>query len=583
MRYRASIPVVVAAALVGLSGSAQSGCDQCPTPSVMQFDFDVQMVRPAPEVWNRDVNRFLQLLEADGVANDVVFNGNQQCIDFKNGDMSVSGRLRIGKNVSFPPPPGSLDTGDDYLFTGEIRPEGEGYRIDMFLETTCSRQRVHSTSGRFTIPDTVKVNIPEDSDYAKYLTDEYWVRWLNNEVDDPPPIPKEYLDPDWLDELSALTSGAFVPLLPRIRSFESRLRQTDRRHATYVDDNGLHVVPEKRQVKPFETVPMEITLNDCDGEPLPGREILLDPGGDERFPPSVNGRFEEPSVTTDDAGKATANFTVGAKRGVAIANVGILYLMPSGCENGWTEEAVLDVDGSAALYEVSFEYEEGREVTADTTETLDGGSRSVSYRDWVELKMRCTGIWENSEEAQQDGAIELSGAPIAGCRVDGGYRGLKTVRERSDLHSPSGGPGLAASDYTRTAAESVETRGRPVAPSEEPVDLFFSYEGADAADSSQFGIYVPFDMKSEATASSLEVVRAGGEVVRNPESDAQSSADRSPIAVGVPDMTYREERASIIVEGAYKTLETEDETTAERMGRVRAVITPLRSLDDAAK
>jgi hypothetical protein len=150
----------------------------------------------------------------------------------------------------------------------------------------------------------------------------------------------------WPDQVEQIARDNFIPLLPKLREYGLKKRETDTQYTLNAQDGVLDLEPKKRHAKPLETVPVTITLKDCDGEPLRNRTLLMKPRETWWGPASHNGKFSAPTVKTDSSGRATLDFTVGSTPGPAIARVYFSYLEPSGCENLNFNETVVNVDGA---------------------------------------------------------------------------------------------------------------------------------------------------------------------------------------------------------------------------------------------
>lgn len=536
-----NIALTCLALMAAMPAHGQASCDKCPKPKVAIYDFSVNISRPEPGD-GRLADWYDLFFVSDRAGSEL--HKDQMCVDFLNGGLltvaSTGEPFLVGIEHTYVPPPGSM-ANTDYLFSGSIDGQGSGYQLAMSLETGCERRIALSASAAFDTP-------AKGSSLAKELARE-----------------------------------RFRPLLSSIREFERKVRDSDPKYAIYArDSENFQMTPAKRKAKPFEAIPVTFTLIDCDGAPLPNRVITLAPGDNTPVRASYNGTFEEPIVTTNGAGKATINFNVGGKRGFAIARAKFFYKNASGCEKYNYEETVIDVEGTAALYEVRFDYEQRQQVSWDISEPLDGGSKTARHRELNELDMSCVGVWENSADAQREGIIELSGAPIDGCFVTGAYRGTEMERGQTYVSQESAGPGLSSSSGLNTGLQDRQTLGNPINTDAEPVDLYFWYKGGDELDSSQFNIDVPFEMQSRVIYRGLERITGGGRVLDTPFSDSQSDTSQTSFSGSVTDSTYKEERASIVVSGTYESTETELGTTTY-FAKIRAVITPIKDLENSAR
>jgi len=504
------VPLLSALLLFAVPVDTFAGCDQCPEPELILYDFTVDVPRPEP---GNGLAAWYDLFFAGSRAGSELFN-NSQCVRFFDGSRiqdnsgEVGGPLIVG--IDYPHLPAAGDIMNrEYLFTGSVSGDPGNYHVNLSLETGCKRRVAHSASGS-------AATVEEAKELAR-----------------------------------TLARQQFLPLLQTIRRFERDQRATNPKVA--IGNNGagdmLTMEPAKREAKPFETIPIQFTLVDCDGEPLAGREISLTPP-DERALKSYNGHFDVPKVMTGGNGKANANFIVGGKKGVAIPRATFLFLRPTGCEGYAIDETSINVEGTAALYEVRFTYQQDKHVVGERTEALPGGSQSNHLHERQELKMSCLGVWENPPEAQRDGYIELTGKPVAGCEVSGEYSATEIKRDRQFVSQAASGPGLSGSSLLHIGYLDRHTHGTPLHTA--PVDLYFWYKGGDALESSQFGIIVPFEVRSRVSSGGLDRVSGGGKTIETPFSDSQSDSSNTTFSGSVPDSKFTEKHASIVVTGTYE-------------------------------
>lgn len=530
------------APLLGLSlfawpGAGLTACDNCPKPDIIMYDFQVNVPRPEP---GPGLGEWYDLFYASSRAG-ATLDTDRQCVRYLagaalkgDGSGEVGGPLIVGIDHPHLPPAGNIQ-GRDYLFTGSVDGGPGNYSVTVRLEAACKRRVARSVTG--SAPDV---------EGAKELG-------------------------------RTLTQQHFRPVIETIRAYERRRRDED----TSVAMAGylakiLSMHPAKRDVKPFETVPIEFTLIDCDGKPLAGRKISLTTGGDKYLLPSYNGKFQSSEVTTNGDGKANADFVVGGKQGVAIPRAQFLFTRPTGCDALAIEETTLNVDATAEFYEVRFTYQQEKEASGDSTEPLPGGSQTFHYREREELNMRCLGVWRNPRESQMEGVIELSGAPEAGCAVSGEYRNVELRTDQAFVSSTASGPGLTGSTLRRSGRQDRLIHGQPN--HQQPVDLFFRYKHGDDPETQQFNVSVPFLTQGSVTSGGLETISGGGRTITTPFSDSQSENSDTTFGAGLPDQTYAEERSSIVVTGVQETVSEEAGILTRWSGKLRAVITPVREL-----
>ena len=539
LRRRRLAPPLSALLLFAVPLVTFADCDQCPKPEVILYDFAVEIPRPEP---GAGLGEWYDLFFAASRAGSELFNDNQ-CVRFldgaalKDNSGEVGGPLIVGVDYAHLPPVGNIK-GRDYLFTGSVSGGPGNYHVTLSLETACKRRVAHSASGS-------AATVEEAKELAR-----------------------------------PLARQEFRPLLQTIRRYERDQRATNPKVALASNFGDiLTMEPAKREAKPFETVPIQFTLVDCDGQPLAGREISLTSQDDRTLIP-YNGRFDVPKVTTDGNGKASANFIVGGKKGIAIPRASFQFLHPTGCEAIDVNETSINVEGTAALYEVRFTYQQDKHVVGERTETLPGGSQSNHLHEREELNMRCLGVWENPPEAQRDGYIELAGKPVAGCEVNGEYSAIEIKRDRMFVSQAASSPGLTGSSLLHTGYLDRHTYGNPL--HDAPVDLYFWYKGGNELESSQFTISVPFEMRSSVSSGGLERITGGGKTFNTPFSDTQSDTSNTSFSGSVSDSKFTEKRASIVVTGTYESTENEMDIKTTWSARIKAIITPIQKLADSA-
>ena len=532
---------IVVTSLLVLATPGYADCDKCPKPDLIIYDFAVNV--PEPENRTDGIGRgeWLDLFFAGPRAGTEISKDNQ-CVRmlsgaaFDQGKNELGGQMTVGVNHPFLPPAGDMK-GRNYLFTGSVNGGPGSYSVNLSLEAACKRRVAHSASGSGTNSEELK------------------------------------------DTAERLAGQEFRPLLETIREYERRVRATDPKVAIAANlSDTLKMEPSKREAKPFETVPVEFSLIDCDGEPLAGREIYLTPQGP-GMRPSFNGSFDVATVTTDKSGKAKANFTVGGKTGVAIPRSQFLYVRPNGCDGVDVDEASINVDGSAALYELRFTYKQEKVRKGDLFEELPGGSKQNSVREHEDLGMRCLGIWRNSPDAIQEGYIELSGQPEAGCAVAGEYRYTQITNNRLFTSQESNSPDLSGSSFLHIGHQDTIIYGNPN-PSG-AVDLYFWYN-EDELESSQFGINVPFDTQTHLNSDGLDRVSGGGRTIDTPHSDSQSDQSQTSFSGSVVNSKFERKRASIVVTGTDMSTEENIDGKTIFSSEIKAIITPVRELNESA-
>lgn len=98
-------------------------------------------------------------------------------------------------------------------------------------------------------------------------------------------------------------AGKILPLPEKIREYWKSLKAAN---SSLVISPQFDVSPASLKLSPGGSTDITITLTDCDGLPVAGRELSLE---------STAGATASPSVVTDDHGKATVAFTAGDSKG----------------------------------------------------------------------------------------------------------------------------------------------------------------------------------------------------------------------------------------------------------------------------
>lgn len=491
-------PTHMILAIFGLlvSQAATAACDQCPKPGVALYDLDVQV--PVDTSSASALSQWWKLHFAAGWVAGTV--GDDPCANFADGAMfsdttgAPSSTLRFGVGYSHLPPSGAiLLSSHDYLLTGSIASSGGGYQMNLKLETTCSREVAASVSGTFASPSEASATA---------------VR---------------------------LATQAFTPLSDKIREFEKQKRDADREVAIDVCKDAFQIVPSKTSAAPSETLPVTISLKDCDGTPLAGRKILLMGGSfkGSSLAPSTNGVFTQTEVTTDGQGKATVDYTTGPSQGLSVPRVHFVYKSPAGCLFEAEAMATIDLRGTAAYYKVRFEYTEDYTYKFDTSFVMGGISGMQRVNGFSNLAVGGDGIVVNDPDAQSNGTIDFGGPALHSSISQDQYRFRKLEEDRQTLSSE------AVYMYTAKTSQ-AEKQGASAVNSQDKVELDFYYDPADPTGTGGAGIAVPMryfgtyrDFKSEFVSGAGRVTKDTSSVRQHDDTADQFASASAPTGMVV--------------------------------------------------
>lgn len=297
--------------------AAAQSCGNCSrTPSVAQFDLDVQV--PRPELKGAETQGWLEWLQLFWLgrhANAALSAAGKSCIRFMQpltaeasnasflsaGGIEIpplneeSETLIIGQTYTNLPPAGEASRFGNYLLSGYVRPQDGSYIMHMELQAACSRKVVAAA--------TVPFHLSSGSDYIRSIADQ--------------------------------AASQLLPLQDKIKQFELEQRQENEMVA--LDDDlaeSIIIHPKKMKLGAGEETDLEITLKDCDGTPLANRKIVFTRGSLGGVPISsgtTGGTVSPSSVLTDAHGKAKARFKMGNEK-TAVITAYHVYQKPYGCE-----------------------------------------------------------------------------------------------------------------------------------------------------------------------------------------------------------------------------------------------------------
>jgi len=293
-------------------------CSDCEKRDILMYDNDVKI--PVPDYKNMTADQQIAAWGewsnlyyiAGGVRNYLWQDPTNDCLRklcpaFFTQPDSINTTIKTGLgHPNLPPASGSTAMGD-YIIYGIVSGENGSYTLQLNLETAKSRELVKSTSVHFSAgfkPLDVGFN----------------------------------------------AAAAFSPLYTTMLDFEKKKRDLGE---PYAIKPKVEIVPEKKNLKKQESCTVDITVTDCDNEPLKNRTMTLE---------AENGTFDKQTVTTDDEGKAKVQFTAGDNDGVANLCAYFNYTRPTGVQFPGT--------GGCAAIQINKTYWEV-ECTYTFTENID--------------------------------------------------------------------------------------------------------------------------------------------------------------------------------------------------------------------
>lgn len=261
-------------------------CTDCEKRNIIVYDNDIKI--PEPDYKNIPAGQQIAAYAewsnlyyiAGGIRNYVWKDPTTDCLRkldcaFFTQPDSINNTIRTGLgHPNLPPSSGSTAMGD-YIIYGVVSGDNGSYTLQLKLETAKSRELVKSNSVNFSAgfkPLDVGLN----------------------------------------------AASAFGPLYTTMLDFEKKKRDEGEPYAIKAK---VEIVPEKKNLKKQETCKVDITVTDCDNQPLKSRTVKLE---------AQNGSFDNSTVTTDDQGKAKAEFTAGDNDGVATLSAYFSYTKPTG-------------------------------------------------------------------------------------------------------------------------------------------------------------------------------------------------------------------------------------------------------------
>lgn len=274
-------------------------CGNCKSaPTVATYDLDVQVSQP--ELKGEKTKGWLewqQLFLLARHAHVYLNNNNKNCVRFTQPASNDKGELIIGATyTNLPDADKNISQYGDYLITGYVKPQGDGYVMHMELQTSCSRKVVASADVPFQFSSILENSMSIAQQAAMQLS----------------------------------------PLIDKIKKFELEERKQNQKFAIAGNDiDRIKITPAKTKLTAGQQTEFTMELKDCDGIALPGREIVFTEGNinGNSMPGTIGGTVTPAKVITDAQGKAKANFKMTASAGKsAVINAHTLVQTPQNCQ-----------------------------------------------------------------------------------------------------------------------------------------------------------------------------------------------------------------------------------------------------------
>ena len=385
--------------------SFAQGCGDCPKRIVMMYDMDVQVPKPGDPA---KIIQWQYLFRAAFTAEDRAFNDpTASCLTFLDGtlvgrDRNISDSIVFGLSHAHTAPQGEI-AGSDYLISGSVTGSEGAYEMTISLETVCSRETVTTGSTVFS----------SASQAAEVGT--------------------------------TLGTQVFSNIATTIEQFEVNKRNTNTDEARDVQDDQMVITPSKTKAARGESVPVHISLVDCDGIPLANRTITLTASQFQGMilNGSENGAFTEQTVTTDANGIAHPNFLTGASPGIAILRAYFIYKNPMGCDRVAGASATIVIeDPIHDAYVIQARYSFTGTFERKWARDILFGYANDKYEAVWKKTINMTAICKNTGAAE--GIVELASSSVS-------VQGSTTDRTETNNYSSGqvpGGPFGETKDYS---------------------------------------------------------------------------------------------------------------------------------------
>jgi hypothetical protein len=273
---------VIFCCLISIRLTAQT-CAECQKRSLIIYDNEIKF--PRPDFSSMTVSDQLaayrewislyylaagyrKYAQEDATA-DCIF---RLCSAFFTETDSINESIKSGIDNPNIPPAGSVESGD-YILYGIISGELVNCSLKLKLETAQSRELVKE----------FEIDLQAGFD----------------------PVETGYN-----------AAARFGQLYNTFMNFEKKKRDEGE---PYAIKPTVEIISGKSKIKANETTSIAITVTDCDGKALKNRTIRLASG---------IGSLESKTLTTDDSGKCSTNYTTGSTGGVVKISANIQYVHP---------------------------------------------------------------------------------------------------------------------------------------------------------------------------------------------------------------------------------------------------------------
>ena len=371
-----------------------------------------------------------------------------------------------------------------------------------------------------------------------------------------------------------LAGQKFTPLSQIIREYERDVRSGNTDVSIGGYNAKLTVDPQRRKAKVGETVPVTLTLIDCDGEPLAGRTLSFTGKGNKMAPPSSNGAFAVSEAVTGSDGKVTVDFIVGNTRGTAMARAYCFHKTPFGCEAVAADEAAIEVDGTAAFYQVRYQYEEYYDQETQYEEKPGPNWIKNSRRtDTRRLLLSGSAVIKNTGSQLGGALIELEGAGLDGGLPNGSYQQSITFRA-SENYSDANAT-IRSGNF-----EDRNIEGTPYRTETDQPDIFVSMDPAELGANSQFTFTIPFSLHGTISGHGFESIRGKGYSHDTTTSVNDVDSSTTHYSPGVKLKTIYTSADSVFhIRGSMDTTWSSEDastrTTTHERGKLEVTVTPI--------
>jgi len=266
--------LIIPALVLSLQFSGYSQCEDCDTRTVAQYDLKVTVTPPAPGS-SGEIATFCKLLSLTGALAGYFSTGDPDigCISYTliNPMFPADSSNYLYKAQSQLDPPGS--SGYDYCLWGNVSGSSGGYYAEVTLAV-----------GKTQLPLKVAgASFGDDFDPAA---------------------------------VASQLGAQLISLYVNIMDYERDKRDGGEPYAMAPE---ITMKPDKFKLDFNESTGIQITVLDCDGEPLKNRQISLSAEG---------GTIDSEQVTTDDQGKSFVLFTAGTQPEIGMVQAEFEFTTP---------------------------------------------------------------------------------------------------------------------------------------------------------------------------------------------------------------------------------------------------------------